>query len=411
MMPNDSLTSEAPSTAGPTLQAQASEAYAEARRALAAWVRSLGAPIKRPRDLQLATQLDYKLCWQVVTVINSEVAEGAPHVPGPVSLKRMLAESKRQRLAEAVVVGLRQGLERFHDAAKSHADTRAGFGSMIAALTSRDVIDVQPRRNAYRAESEIWGTQLDTYHMLCVFTGRPTRGTYSGLSCSTQVGLRRLRPTANRRIWGFHRDPAAGAPQVDPAAQAIDAAAFREYGAPLLPEFCSNPMPRFRVVSGDDGWSFTELNVEGIGRKTAVDLAFGSRVASEPLMAGLETPHAAAATALFFMPAAMFVMDVLLHRPTFGRPEPKLMIHANGQGIHQLSTARRATPLPIDASVVRLPVEDEALYDPEVPKAPEIARRLLDTAGMPPSEFDAYRVKVPYPILHSVIRMYFEVGS
>jgi hypothetical protein len=389
--------------------AQAVDAYLKARESLVAWVRAFPKPIRRPRDLQLVSQLDYTLCWQIITVTKSAGLGGAAYIPGPVSLKRMIAESQRQRLPEEVVATLKEGLGQFYDAAKAHADSRAGFGSMIAAVTSGDSIELSTRKNAYRFESEIWGRQLGVIHQLVAITARPTPSTVSSLLVSSSLNCRRLRPNAARSFWGYYEPPEG--PAIEANFQPFEEEAFKSLGAPLMPQFCSSPLPKLRMAHYDNGWTHAEVEEDGIGRRSAVDVVFGVRLPQDILTEGIQTPYAATTSARLSSPTELLVMDLMVHRPSFGEIEPQLIVHANSPGSNRLAVARQVQQLQIDAPINRLVSTPEGFQDRDAVRAPEIVQYLIDREPLTLTDYDCFRVRIPFPVLNSVVRLYFEVGA
>ncbi len=389
--------------------ADAVDTYLKARQSLVSWVAALSKPIRRPRDLQLLTQLDYTLCWQIITVTRSQGLEGAAHVPGPVSLKRIIAESKRQKLPERVIEILQEGLQQYYDAAKAHADTRAGFGSMIAAVTSGEAIELSTRKSAYRSESEIWGRQLGVIHQLVAFTARPGPSTATSLLVSSSLNCRRLRPNAARSFWGYYQPPEGSSGEVQ--FQPFEEEAFEALGAPLMPRFCSTPMPKLRMVRHENGWTHAEVDGDGIGRRSAVDLVFGVRWPSDSLIEGIESPYAATTSARLSSPTELLVMDLLVHRPSFGEVEPRLLVHANSPGSNRLVVARQVQQLQLGAEITRLVSTPEGFQDPDAARAPEIIDYLAGRESLVLSEFDCFRVRIPFPVLNSVVRIYFAVGA
>ena len=388
--------------------ADAVDAYLKARQALILWVQALPQSIRRPRDLQLLTQLDYTLCWQIITVTKSEGVGGAAHVPGPVSLKRIIAESRRQKMPEHLIAILLEGLQQYYDAAKSHSDTRAGFGSMIAAVTMGDTIELSTRKSAYRSESEIWGRQLGVIHQMVAFTARPSPSTMTSVLISSSLNCRRLRPNAGRSFWGYYQAPEGPSSELN--FHPFEEEAFEALGAPLMPQFCSSPLPKLRMVRYDNGWTHAEVDGDGLGRRSAVDVAFGIRSPLDPLNEGIETPFAATSSARLSTPTELLVLDMMVHRPSFGEAEPQLLIHANSPGANRLIVARQVQQLQLGAVITPLSSTPEGFADPDAVRASEIVEYLAGREKLTLSEFDCYRVRIPFPILNSVVRLYVEVG-
>jgi hypothetical protein len=156
----------------------------------------------------------------------------------------------------------------------------------------------------------------------------------------------------------------------------------------------------------EEGWSTCELAGGSIGRLSDMDLAFGT------ISRGVETPQDAdgrpwlGSNVLFTTPTGLLVSDLLVHRPTLGHVRPELLVFANTPGSDAPSAVRRFA-LPLRERITELGRADRLPTSADEPKLCEMLRHACERVGWDAAEFDAFRVRIQFPVLHSVVRVYF----
>lgn len=418
MLPPGTTTSDPASGGTHFVAEQASTAIEAARAGVRQWLTALGRPQAKPKDLQALTGLDYTLCWQLATLARSSGLAGVREVPGPVSVKRLITVSQRLGLTHDVIYRLEQGMEQFHAVASTLAGRRVDFDTMVLSLLAGNQIDLQLRRSAFRTDSQIWGIQVELFHQIGIFGQRPTQDTVSHLLYNAKHGLRRMRPNVTRTVSGnWIGTPAPAAPETTQSEASptprhnapLDPQTFATTGAPLLPEFCSKPLPAFRSVDTADGWRFVEVDDTNLGVHSDIDLSFAIISDASEFEEGVQSENAIATGSVNATPTQEMVIDFAFPTGMFGEASPSFLIHPNRPGYSTLRAAASSQLLDLGVSLERLGTGPDSLFHPKLTRAPEIFNYLCSAAGWDPHSFEVHRLRVEYPVLHSVIKVYLDV--
>ncbi|TVQ61459.1 MAG: hypothetical protein EA378_08790 [Phycisphaerales bacterium] len=377
------------------------------RSALADFVAAVPGNMRRPTDLQKALGLDSKICWQIFNVIRGDASIApAIHVPTLPALRRAMASAESVGVPHTLIQGVRQSLQDFEKVVEAHAGARPDFDAMVAAVAPNEQteqIELKHRRSVYRGLSHIWGTQIDVLSTTTLLKGNPD-GSTDRLILSCKHGLRRLRPDANIRVYGYRLS--LHTPATPSSTVPIEPGTIERYGAPLMPEFCSQPLPEFRMRTDEEGWSTCELAGRSIGRLSEMDLAFATVSRSVETARDTDGRRWLGSNVLFNTPTGLLVSTLLVHRPTFGEVRPELLVFAHAPG-SDAPSAVRSTALPLRERIAALGSGDRIGASPDEPRLQEMLRTACDRVAWDPREFDAFQVRVQFPVLHSVVRISF----
>ncbi len=381
------------------------------RQALAEFVAAVPGNMRRPTDLQKALGLDSKICWQIFNVIRADGSIApAIHVPSLPALKRAMASAESVGVPPVLLKQLRRSVQHFERVVEAHAGARPDFDAMVAAVApseQTEQVELKHRRSVYRGLSHIWGTQVDVLSATTLIRGNPD-GTTDRLILTFKQGLRRLRPEAHIAVYGYRISLHAAARPNETTA--LEDGTIARYGAPLLPDFCSQPLPEFRMRTDPEGWSTCELAGRSIGRFSEMDLAFGTISRGVETARDLDGRPWLGSNVLSTTPTGLMVSNLFVHRETLGRVRPELLIFANTPGSDAPSAVRRFE-LPLREQITELGAGDRIAGSPDEPRLPEMLRTACARVGWSPEEFDAYRVRVPFPVMHSLTRVFFYPGG
>jgi hypothetical protein len=172
---------------------------------------------------------------------------------------------------------------------------------------------------------------------------------------------------------------------------------------PLLREFCSQPLPRFRRVSRADGWLEDQLVPGEVGIKGAVTCITGDAMRSiapahrcghDRHMQSLAVQHTPCETLLF---------DLFAHESLFGRMEPKFCVYSELDGPANIPDWDEAVDLLLTTETVTyLGKGSVVAHTPHVPRYAEMIRYTFEKLGLDGERFDVYRVEMAYPIIPTV---------
>ncbi len=370
--------------------------------------------VSRAVDLTNRLSIDRSLGWKVWKVAHGPDAYPSPkHIPGHAGMEIFLRAAEKAGVSAPLVEEARLAFAEFEQVMNAQAGDRATADILLGALAGegREQLELQLRREAFRANSYLLGAQARTLYRACVVLPAQTGCMPDVALVQGFFGLRRMRPATpwllSRSVLVQQQGPVSDytrEPLCEAAARGeeVSASQFsgadaplreRELTAPLVTDFC-NPrvLPvRRRIVANvvyED-----ELAPGPIGESGAVDIVLAERVSNIQR----EEVSRDAVTMRVSTPSERVCFDVLLHESVLGSVPPVLEVLSTVHGdLHSFTNELR----------VRLPMTEPLIdYGPATlaPPVPEVARQiellewLFRRIGHAPSEFRAFRVLMRYP--------------
>ncbi|MGC4032403.1 MAG: hypothetical protein QM754_11865 [Tepidisphaeraceae bacterium] len=377
-------------------------------RALDDLVKAVADDIQRPYDLQRLLKLDSKLCWQVFNVIRGgESLASAKHVPGAPSMNRLLAAAETAGVPAETIDAVRDAVEAFNLLVETHGKDRSSFDSIATAASSAEEsasTDLYHRRNAYRSESHIWGVQVDAYVAASIIHPSLDPEFKDECSLTVRVGQRRLRSDAPVVV---HRSSTHASYKMLPAnvRRPLDIEAAERLNAPLLPQFSSTPLPPMQTVLQEPGWTQVEVRGGAVGRKATFNLAFGGVVHNVPYSVDDDGHRLLRQSIRFITPAGLLVKDFIVHRPTFPNLDPRLIVFPRTDGAEPPRTLASTQRLPVHAAIESFRANSPKLAVPEFPQYQDLLSYACSRMNWILADFDVYRVRLPFPVLNSIVRI------
>ena len=375
-------------------------------------LRAVPQRVRTTRDLQTALGVDVKLCWQVLKLGGpGDALSLARFVPTAVPMRRFLRAARTAGVDRAVVDRVGAAYEAFTNQVAIHAGDRPTFEAMATAGPGGDgdrAGDDLPkaaarlRKAAFQTASRYAGVQLDTYLGLSFVHPGARHGRLDAAFLRCKLGVRRLRPAVDLHVDSTRLVASDAA---DPATrdafgrETLDPEAADRYGAPILPRFSSDPLPRFLTTTDANGTSHTRVAGDGVGQRATADLVFGQRVSDVPLTALYGgTRHGFATSIDMTTPTGVVILDKLVHRPTF----PRLDLGFTVDWMFAPPPVDGAAPpphLPFHERLVRLDAGVDGARMRDVPGYVDIVEYVCGRCGWRADEFDVYRVRVDYPLM------------
>lgn len=412
-VPSPAPAPAAPPAAAPaakTFRAEVLSHLVPLRTSLRKLILELGSP-RTPTLLQRKLNVAYTICWQIFRFVGSEdMSAEAQHAPSPGSLKRLLQVSLDAGVKPATVEAVQLAADRYEAFIQSNAEDRTAFNSMVVSTTSEPKakkVLLQRRRAAYRAMSHVWGVQTDFYCYTALMRRDETGKGLHVAWLSLQQGVRRLSASAQVTLAGYilSPNPNGGPPEGLP--DALDPDAATKYGMPILPDFSSKPIPQIETVSLPSGIHLFNMVGSELGLRSNFDFTSGFH---QHRSAWREETDGRRFAFLNFVntrkPAAMVVMDLILHREDFPNVRVGQMVHQYIDGDQSLEAARAAQQFPIDERI-KAEGPAHAADLAETPRYPELLQFAAERLGWSLADFDLYRLRIPYPIMGTATRMYF----
>lgn len=385
------------------------------RAALLRLLEEWGSP-ETPKEFQRTAGVGWTICWQVFRIVKAEdLAAEAKHAPTPASLKRLLAAAGKAGVSRETIEAVKGSAEEFAGFTKRMAADRAAFESMVAGLVpeeSGEKISLSHRRAAYRAMSNIMGRQTELVYSSVVVKRSETGEGTDGLMYQVQRGVTRFRADSRIRVYAYNRNP-SGTPGAVQVEGALDAESAERYGMPILPQFSSVPFPRANKKMSPKGDVTYWIDGTEIGARGAFNVAIGRVGRNMPLM--VDEDGMQGGQKLFHLtvgmhkPVAVTVQELVVHRPSFPKSRVEMMVYSSSEGGgYAQSDVRELQQYAIEERVTNLGRADRVGIS-EFPEYGEMLRQGTETVGWDLSEFDVWRVKMPYPIMTSATRLYFYV--
>ncbi len=374
---------------------------------LAAW----GTP-QTASDLNRLSGAGATVCWQVfrVATTNQPLRE-ARNVPTSFALRKMLAVAEDAGISKSVLDAVVEAADSFKEFSKRTARDRAAFESLVAGVQTAgdsEKIQLSQRRSAYRSASHIRGNQVDFIYRCAMIRLSASGQGIDSVSFLVKAGMRRLRPDAHLDAYKIATNPSqtVGGRKTE---HPLDADAYDQHGMPVLPRFSSQPLPEVLKIEFRSGIVAYRLINSAITGTDSVSVAIGARSVEAPFMIDVDGRR------LYYSelshvqnPCALSIHELLIHRPSLRHVRPDYSIHQFTEGDYSQEAVRHAQHYPVEEKLDRVGRAND-LYLAELPCYSEMLNYGASQAGWDLSEFDAWRIRMPYPIMYSASRIFFYI--
>lgn len=393
------------------------EAMAGLRAALGQWVRSIpgGGGVRRATDLAVLLELKPKLAWQLWRVMNAEDAvEAHAHLPGPAGL-RIAIEAGAARGAGGGGSGAGSraaAVERAFEEVRRLGDRHAGDRHALAAmLSSRGGeaarrAEEEFRRMAFAGNSAIWGVRARAQFMMSILHPGRNAEVVDAAAVRGLVDLRRLRANLP---WVISRIGCYATPEQRKQRQREPIATPGPSGLPLLTEFSSRPAPELRAIKISETLADVELTGGEAGEEGAVTCVLGEVFRGLPRFATPDHP-AGRLTPVLFTPTELYVHDILVHRGAEGVLPWRVNIYGDARG-EGFSGTRPRDRVEMGVEVEHLGRGPDVLATAALPRQGELAEWLHGRLGWDAGAFEAYRLRLAYPLTPSMVEVEFDLPA
>ena len=352
--------------------------------------------ISRATDLQGLLGVRMSLAWQFFRLgTATDPFAALAHIPKKESMARVLKAAQAAGFHSERVRGVRRAYSDFEEFVARHAGDRETFEAMVAPLehSSTPDVDRKIRKAGFLSNAKLWGVQADLLYRACVCVPRPEEvGVLDAVMIRGWCGLRALRdvgaiPLNHRSVVVEKHNQISELHGPDPW---------------ILGEFCSEPLPLIETVQGGGRWE-DNLRLAGVGQTASVDVFLGAPVS------GVRSDEGEFAVgAMVIVPAKQLYLDLLVPRgcslPNTIRCECFGHIHEVG-----LAMGRQAEhALPWKDLQGESVTSIEALHDRMIPRCPQMLHHVLARLGWEDIDFDIYRCRHQYPMLHTAISLQVE---
>lgn len=384
-------------------------ALRELRRTLGALIGALP-PMRRAVELGERLAIDRSLAWKVWRVAQGPDELPSPkHVPGRGAMAIFLAAAERQKVPREQIEAVKIAHARLESIYKTHAGDRASAEIMLGQFTDegRSRLEIQLRREAFRANSHFLGVKIRTRHQLDVIAPSPAGFMPRVARVRGYYGLQRTRADAR---WVLSRGfvNSAGAPisgyrrtALAEGGEVLDA----HSAVPIAPRFCSPadlPLRRQRV----DGHTYLdELSPGPIGEAGAADVVTAELISEVPHRGSKEDAVGIHMRA----PAERLCYEVFIHRSLIGEREPRLDVYTTLNASSFQEAGDPHDRIAITETMRALGPGDLVTSAVEVPRHTELLAWTFKRLGLSPFDFLAFRLSMRFPPIAVVMRVTYPV--
>jgi hypothetical protein len=398
-----------------SLSAPALEVHAEnvLRRLRAAFVDLLAAlhiDAESPRRVALRLGLDKSLAWKVARIAHGvDLFAIGQHLPGSAGTEIFFNAVKQRGAPPPLIEAARSAVRDFNRLVEIHSGDRASLEMMLSsyARESSERLEMLHRKQLFSGASYLWGVQAKTQLRADFVAPSDEPEMVDIVSLRGFIGLRRLRPEVP---WVIDRTRIADddAKVRQPSRrEALDPRCDTESDAPLLPEFCSKPLPEVRRVPGPEGFVHFELAGGPVGDTGAVTCISGEVFRRAAPRYRTEQNTLGEHAQLMRTPCKLLVLDVFLHQDLDFATPPELVVEGQILGLTYPPADRDHARLPVHETVQDLGAGPPLVQTPDIPNYGRIVQAVFDRVGWNPADFHGFRVRMRYPPSPTVVVLYY----
>jgi len=380
------------------------------RGALAELLAALPGNVSKGPDLRRVVKLDNKLCWKVVKVATAgNPLAAAIHVPSPTNMKSLLKAASARKVPRDRREAVAQAAADFEKLVKDHAGDRASFDSMVSAYGDDPAaIDLTHKRAAFRANSHICGMQAETQLNCCFLHPAQDPGMLDIATLRGGLNLRRMRPDATWIVAEARTADNDGVVRREIVREPLDPSQETTHGLAPLRAFCSEPLPRFSTVGGQGGFVLGELAGNRVGNASAITCITADVIRNAASCYQDEHNTHGELVAGVHTPCHVLIHDVLIFKGMFGPISPEVCVYDDyWRKMSRGATVPEAVTLATREVVSCLGRGPSVLPTPDVPRYAEMARYAFARLGWDGEQFEVYRCRVEYPVMHSAVVVRF----
>jgi hypothetical protein len=348
--------------------------------------------------LARAIDIDKSLASVLVRAVNSKSDRDLLHiVPSPTGL-RILSQRTKGVASRTATSRLEAATERFRKLLDSTPGGRAALDARIAE-TSRELgwkRQHTSKQATFKSMSFLLGYYCDLMSstLLLVPSDRP--GVAHGIEVTRRLGVRRMRSTATIPLFSFSPWSSEGPDRVEPITPSAEGTSPSSI---LLPEYCTDPMPRVEVVN--EGASFAVVLPGTVAAETALDFAWAFRHQDcHQLVPGTDIGvlHAY----FLHMPTRRVVRDLYIEESLYQGVEPLITWALPGtrQYEHppQNGSSDYYARVDLDAAYEPLPESRRGYSLPGVSGQDRMIQGVLERTGHTKTRFRGWRCSLDYPV-------------
>jgi hypothetical protein len=388
-----------------SFESDADEALRRLRHAFVFLLDQAGLAETKPLPLARQLGIDKSLAWKIHRIAHMEnTVDILRHLPGPGGIDRFIDALRKRKFTANVLAGVEEALSDLERIITTHCGNRATFQMMVNSVVAEpsEQVTEQHRRDLIRGASYVWGAHARVILRADFLAPSEQPGMMDIAAVRGFVDLVRFRrnvPWVMSHLRTADNDMEERRSVVR---ESIDPARSCGEEAPLLDEFCSQPLPVTRRVAGGPGFLHDELVEGAVGATGLVTCltgeiarAFASYYVDEHNTLGRH--HV-----LIRTPSDLLIFDVYVHKDLATAMNPKFLLYSNLEvGPELNASAFERYRLPANEQVKSLGAFPPIAATPEVRRYDELTSYVFDRLHWNPREFAGFRLQMSFPPLPS----------
>lgn len=373
----------------------------ELRRLRQAYVHvlaSIGAP-HLPKDVADAIGIEHEVAHRMRTVADAV----DPLAVCAAFLSEAEARDVVERMEKAYGASsaVRAFMERtagFHGLVSLFADDRAQFEAMVASLSvdDRGGLLVEARRSAFRSNAVVIGSLRRATMRIDAVGPSPRKDLYSVASLACGIGHQRVRSGAPVQL--ATHNAALGRNRSGGEWLPLDAAAFEQYGVPIVEAFSSEGLGARVLRRTNEGRTVVLLEGEEIGTPGAIDVALGFCYPATDLLLGTFT-----STVAIHTPTRRIVHEFLVHRDLpYDGVEAQVVSAADGREWREDGAPGT---IPVEARVEELAIDAPGVAIGSWTHHAAAITRVVEHCGWRAADVRRYRFDLTYPMVGTSVML------
>jgi hypothetical protein len=377
---------------------EAKVAMGNLRSALLDLTADTGDDLAQPQELSRRYNVDKTLTWKISRIIrDQEIATSVVHVPGRRRMTTLLAAMRTGGATDKSVDAVWSAFDEFEKLVQKHSGDRGTLDIMVAGSSQRtpDRRLENLRKGGYQCNSAVWGVRARMHFGMHLMGPGAQEGKLAVSTICGFLGLERLRlglpwTIADAVSWDERANSGWSLSPLHPDGL-VD-------GTPLLPEFCSQPVPRLHTNQVDQKNRRYELPEGAIGLGHAVDITLGWSWPSTISMHASHEDEIGEHGILISTPVEYVVQDVWIHRSLAFAMNPRIRMYSKlPSGPRYPHEGRDAGLIPIPDTVIDLGYGAASSTMAEFPRSGELLQFAMNARGWKSSDFRGFRFKLKYP--------------
>lgn len=399
------LTSRDEKHLGDGFEADTIEAVTRIRDAYARIIETKCPDSKAVTSISDAFGIHRKLAWQVVKVAYADDPFIATrHMPPGKSIALWLDSAKAAGVDEGLIESARAACDRLEAVISTHASSRSEFEMLIESVGQAADVQTEEkwRQHAFMGNSFTLGVQCRVIMSLNILMPSDSvEDHFHSVQVRGLMGYRQTRPNVR---WVVNQSVLIDDDNKDVRAmtrQPLDPGTAEKFGGvPVLPEFCSDPMPALTRIDVNEHMKQDELLSGGVGLTGQRTLVTGEILRNvAPTYATSEGKRAHFGIGVR-IPAEMLHYDLLVYKGLFGEVERELVVFSD---IVSQVTFDERDRICVSDEIKKLGRGVALAQAPDIAGYPDLARSVCERLAIDPDDYELYRIRMAYPPMPSSV--------